>query len=150
MVLLDSRERHIAALSSTATGPVLTLYDGNGAKRLNLSVTAQGPAVGLVGAGGEAKGAFGMTRNESCYLQLFGSHEHGGAQLFAAADRATLRFLDSSDKTRAAFGLLEKQGTPGLTLNDANATARILLMLLPEGPLLNTLDQNKNVTWHAP
>ncbi len=150
MILLDSRERRIAALSSTATGPILTLYDANGMKRLNLSVTGQGPALGLLGTGGEAKGAFGMTRNETCFLQLFGSHEHGGAQLFATADRATLRFLDSSDKTRAAFGLLEKEGSPGLTINDSNATARILLMMLPEGPLLNTLDQNKKVTWSAP
>jgi hypothetical protein len=150
VVLMAANEQRVANLSSTPTGPILTLYDHAGAKRLNLSVTAQGPALGLLGEKGAARGALGMTADESVFLQLFGRNEHGGAQLYAAADRSMLRFLDAGDKTRAAFGLLEKEGTPGLTLNDAAARARLLLMLPPQGPALTVLDEDKKVTWQAP
>jgi hypothetical protein len=149
LTIMGADERRIATIHSTEAGPIFTLHDRDGAKRMNLSVTGQ-PSIGILSSGGEARGALGMTDEEHSFLQLFGEHERGGAQLFAASDRAMLRFLDSSDKARAAMGLLENEGTPGLTLNDADATPRVLFMLPPAGPSLTTLDMDRNVSWHAP
>jgi hypothetical protein len=150
LLLWNSEEKKVVSFSSTATGPMLNLSDENGARRLNLSVTNGGPAVGLLGATGEAKAALGLTPAGNPFLQLFGSLEHGGAQLLGAPDMAVLRFLDSADKPRAVFGMLEKENAPGITFNDANGATRAVLMLLPKGPGLDFLNEKKEVTWHAP
>jgi hypothetical protein len=149
-LVFSSDGKKIASLSSTATGPTLSLGDQNGVKRLNLSVVDGSPAVGLLGTEGDAKAALGLTPTGNPFVQLFGSSEHGGAQLLAAPDMAVLRFLDSADKPRAVFGILEKENAPGITFNDANGATRAVLMLLPKGAGLDFLDENKAVTWHAP
>jgi hypothetical protein len=144
-----NQQRQAAVLLSE-TGPLITLHDSSGVKRLNLNVTPQGPAIGLLGSMGEAKGAFGMTANSETFLQLFGTAEHGGVQLFAAPDRSVVRMFDSSDVPRAVLGLLAKEGTPGLTLNDASGNSRVILMLDPKGPSVDFLDEQKKLLWKAP
>jgi hypothetical protein len=150
LLLLSSEGKKLASLSLTVTGPMLSLSDQTGVKRLNLSVVDGSPAVGILGTGGDAKAALGLTPTGNPFLQLFGSIEHGGAQLLAAPDMAVLRFLDSTDKPRAVFGMLEKENAPGITFNDANGATRAVLMLMPKGAGLDFLNENKEVTWHAP
>ncbi|MBP1608904.1 MAG: hypothetical protein H6Q04_1139 [Acidobacteria bacterium] len=150
LLVLKSDGKKIVSFSVTPTGPMMSFSDQNGAKRLNLSVVDGSPAVGLLGTEGDAKAALGLTPAGNPFVQLFGSSEHGGAQLLAAPDMAVLRFLDSADKPRAVFGMLEKENAPGITFNDADGATRAVLMLLPKGPGLDFLNENKVVTWHAP
>jgi hypothetical protein len=150
LLVWDSQGKKMASFGLTLTGPMLSLSDQNGNRRLNLSVTAAGPAVGLLGATGEAKAALGLTGAESPFLQLFGSGERSGAQLVAAPDMAVLRFLDSAEKPRAVFGMLEREAAPGIILNDASGATRSVLMLNPKGAALDFLNEKKEVTWHAP
>ena len=103
MTLYGPDSHKAATLNYTTAGPVLTLYSA-GNKRLNVSVGAQGPAIGLLGRNGEAKAALGLTAEDNAFLHLFGAGEHGGAQLLAAPDRTVLRFFDPADKARAVFG----------------------------------------------
>ncbi len=137
-----------AVLYSNPAGPVLTLY-GGGQKRLNLSVGPQGPAIGLLGRKSEAKAALGLTSADDPYLHLFGTGEHGGAQIVAAPDRTVLRFFDPSDRARAVFGIVEKESSPGLVLNDEAGVARAILMLTPQGPGMEFFDQNRQRIWYA-
>jgi hypothetical protein len=146
--IFDSRSEKAASIGYTSNGPMVTLYEG-GNKKLNLSVTAMGPALGLVGKKGEAKVAIGLADQESPFLYLFGAGERGGAQLLAAPDRTTLKFFDASDKTRAVLGVLEKESAPGLVLNDGAGISRAILMLTPEGPSLDFFDTNRVRTWFA-
>jgi hypothetical protein len=148
LVLYDDQARKCAVLSSTPTGPVLTLFHA-GAKRLNLSVTSQGPALGLVGKKEDAKAALGLTADDSVFLHLFGAGEHGGAQLLASSERTVLRFFDGGDKARAVLGLLEKEGSPGLVLNDEAGAARALVMLTSDGPNFELFDRARNRIWAA-
>jgi hypothetical protein len=150
MVLFGAANQKAAVVSSTENGPILSLYSRTGARRLNISVMSQGPAIGLLGPKGEAKAAFGTTGADNAYLQLFGSNERGGAQLYSAADRSMLRFLDSSDMPRTVVGILDKESSPGLVLNDSGGTSRAILMLTPAGPSLSLVDKEKNVAWRAP
>jgi hypothetical protein len=149
MVVYGQDERQQAGIVVADTGPVLSLFGPDGVKRLNLSVTALGPAIGLLGSKGEAKGAFGVTEKNETFLQLFGRDEQGGAQLYAAPDRAVLRFFDLADKPRAVLGVLENEGA-GLTLNDSSGSARAILMQTVRGWGLDFLDEKKGVVWHAP
>lgn len=149
LAIYGPNEQRQADVLLTDKGPVLTLHDSNGTTRMNLSVTGQGPAIGLLGTKGEAKGAFGMTANQETFLQLFGTAEHGGAQLFAAPDRSILRFFDPSDRPTAVLGMLGTEDA-GLTLNDAAGNVRATLMLTQAGVGLDFRDQNKAVIWHAP
>jgi hypothetical protein len=150
LIMLAADGKKLASFSSTATGPMLSLSGSNGAKRLNLSVVDGVPAIGMLGTEGDAKTALGLTADGNPFLQLFGSKEHGGTQLMAEPDMAVLRFLDSSDKPRAVFGMLETENAPGITLNDVNGATRAVLMLLPKGAGLDFLNEKKEVTWHAP
>jgi hypothetical protein len=148
LVLYDDQIRKTAALSSTPTGPVLALFH-SGVKRLNLSVTTQGPALGLVGKNGDARAALGLTADDNAFLHLFGAGERGGAQLLASPDRTVLRFFDSADKARSVLGLLEKEGSPGFVLNDEAGVARAIMMLTSDGPNLELFDRNRNRIWFA-
>jgi hypothetical protein len=129
---------------------VLSMFSQGGAKRLNISVTPQGPAIGLLGVAGEAKAALGVTGTDNTYLHLFGAREHGGVQLSSGSDRAVLRVFDAADKPRAVLGLLEKESTPGLILNDVGGVSRVTLLLSPRGPALEFLGGDKGVLWRAP
>jgi hypothetical protein len=150
MVVYGPTEQRQASFILAESGPVLSLFGPNGMKRMNLSVTPQGgPAIGLLGPKGEAKSALGVTAKDEAFLQLFGRNEQGGVQLFAAPDRAVLRFFDISEKPRAVLGMLESEGA-GLTLNDSRGTARAILMQTAKGWGLDFLDENKGVIWHAP
>jgi len=62
----------------------------------------------------------------------------------AAPDRTALRFFDAADKARAVLGIVEKESSPGLVLNDGAGTARAILMLTSEGPGMDFFDKNKN------
>ncbi len=137
-----------AVLYSNPAGPVLTMYGGS-QKRLNLSVGPQGPAIGLLGRKSEAKAALGLTSTDDPYLHLFGSGEHGGAQILAAPDRTVLRFFDPSDRARAVFGIVEKESSPGLVLNDDGGVARVILMLTSQGPGMEFFDKNRQRIWYA-
>lgn len=148
LTLYGSDSQKAAALNYAAAGPVLTLY-GAGNKRLNVSVGTQGPAIGLLGRNGEAKAALGLTAEDSAFLHLFGEGEHGGAQLLAAPDRTVLRFFDPSDRARAVFGIVEKESSPGLVLNDEAGVARTILMLTSQGPGMEFFDQNRQRIWIA-
>jgi hypothetical protein len=148
LTLYDGDTRKAAALGVTENGPVLTLYSA-GVKRLNVSVTGLGPAVGLLGRNSEAKAALGLTADDDPFLHLFGTAERGGAQLVAASDRTVLRFFDASDKARAVMGILEKESAPGLVLNDGSGVARAILMLTSEGPGIDFFDKNKTRIWSA-
>ena len=148
LTLYDGNTRKAAAFSVTENGPLLTLYSA-GIKRLNVSATDLGPAVGLLGRNSEAKAALGLTADDSPFLHLFGPGERGGAQLVAAPDRTVLRFFDASDKARAVLGILEKESSPGLVLNDGSGVARAILMLTSEGPGMDFFDKNKTRTWTA-
>jgi hypothetical protein len=149
IILYGAGEKPQAALTMNENAPVLSMYAANGVKRLNLSVTPQGPAIGLLGSKGEAKGAFGVTADQNTYFQLFGRDEHGGVQMFSAADRAVLRFFDLNDRPRAVLGMLENEGA-GLTLNDKDGNARAILMQTAKGWGLDFLDPNKGIFWRAP
>jgi hypothetical protein len=146
LTLYDGNAQKAAALSNTENGPLMTLYAG-GVKRLNISVTALGPAVGLLGKNSEAKAALGLTADDNPFLHLFGPGERGGAQLAAAPERTVLRFFDASDKARAVLGIVEKESSPGLVLNDPAGTARAILMLTAEGPGIDFFDKNKVRIW---
>jgi hypothetical protein len=148
LTLYDAHTEKAAALSIAEGGPVLTLF-GAGRKRLNLSVTSLGPALGLLGKNGEAKAALGLTGEEHPYLHLFGAGERGGAQLVAAPDRTVLRFFDAADRARAVLGILETESSPGLVLNDSAGVARAILMLTSEGPGIDFFDANKIRIWKA-
>jgi hypothetical protein len=148
LTLYDQDSQKAAALNYSSNGPVLTLFAA-GAKRLNLSVTSQGPAVGLLGKNREAKAALGLTADDNPFLHLFGAGERGGAQLVAAPDRTVLRFFDSSDKARAVLGILEKESAPGLVLNDSAGSARAIVMLTTEGPGIDFFDKDKVRIWSA-
>ncbi len=148
LTLYDANSDKAAALNYGPTGPVLTLFSG-GAKRLNLSVTSQGPAVGLIGKKNQAKAALGLTQDDDPFLHLFGSGEKGGAQLAVSADRTVLRFFDDADRVRAVLGILEKESAPGLVLNDTAGRARAIMMLTGEGPGIEFFDQNRVRTWVA-
>lgn len=148
LTLYDTKSEKAAVLSFGSGGPVLSLFH-NGNKRLNLSVTAQGPAVGLLGRKNEAKAAFGLTAEDNPFLHLFGPGEQGGAQLLAAADRTVLRFFDASEKARAVLGIVDKESAPGLVLNDAAGNPRSILMLTQEGPGLEFFDKNRVRIWSA-
>jgi len=149
LTVYGPNEQRQADVLLTDKGPVITLHDPNGTTRMNLSVTGQGPAIGLLGAKGEAKGAFGVTAEQDTFLQLFGTAEHGGAQLFAAPDRSILRFFDASDRPMTVLGMLGTEGE-GLTLNDSAGNVRATLMLTPAGVGLDFRDEKKAVIWHAP
>jgi len=148
LTLYEGNTGKAAAFSVTENGPLMSLY-GAGIKRLNLSVTDQGPAVGLLGRNSEAKAALGLTLGDDPFLHLFGPSERGGAQLVAAPDRTALRFFDAADKSRAVLGIVEKESSPGLVLNDEAGTARAILMLTSEGPGMNFFDKNKARIWTA-
>lgn len=148
LTLYDSDAQKAAAVTYTSNGPMVTLYNG-GRKRLNLSVTAQGPAVGLLGKSSEAKAALGLTADDNPFLHLFGAAERGGAQLLAAPDRTVLRFFDASDKARAVLGIVEKDSAPGLVLNDSAGVARTILMVTADGPGMEFFDQNRVRIWSA-
>jgi len=148
LTLYDRAAGKAAQLNTTENGPVLSLYSG-GLKRLNLSVSRQGPAVGLVGRKGEAKAAMGLTANDDPFLHLFGAGEHGGVQLFVASDRSALRFFDASDRARAVLGILEQESAPGLVLNDDTGAVRAILMLTGEGPGMDFFDKNRVRIWSA-
>jgi len=150
LLISSSEGKKVASLGSTFTGPMLSISDERGANRLNLSVVEDSPAVGLLGEAGDAKAALGLTPTGNPFLQLFGGSEHGGMQFLAAPDMAVLRFLDSADKPRAVFGMLEKENAPGITFNDADGATRAVLMLMPNGAGLDFLNENKEVIWHAP
>ncbi len=137
-------------LNAGEGGPVMSMYSRSGPKRLNLSVTAQGPAIGLLGTAGEARAAFGASGADNTYLHLFAGKEHGGVQLSAGTDRAVVRMFDTQDRTRAVLGMLEKENTPGLVLNDAGGTSRVRLLLSPKGQGLEFLGSDKSVVWRAP
>ncbi len=149
MVVYGPNERRQASFVLADNGPVMSMFAPNGIKRLNMSVTPQGPAIGILGAKGEAKGACGITETDETFLQLFGRDEKGGVQLFTAPDRAVLRFFDLAERPRAVLGMLESEGA-GLTLNDANGSARAILMQTAKGWGLDFLDERKGVIWHAP
>src|SRR2546427_666898 len=102
----------LAVLEATPGGPNLSLYSADGARRLNIGVLAQGPVLGLLAPNGAAKAAFGIT-GDNAFVHLFGTREHGGAQLFATPDRTVLRFFDSNDRPRAVLGMLETENAPG-------------------------------------
>jgi len=146
--LYDDEMDKAATFSTASNGPVVSLFQG-GRKRLNLSVTAQGPAVGLLGKNSEAKAAFGLTAEDDSFLQLFGAGERGGTQLLAAPDRNVLRFFDAADRVRAVLGTVNKASEPGLVLNDGAGVSRVILMLTQEGPGLEFFDQDKVRTWIA-
>jgi hypothetical protein len=148
LTLYDTASREVAAIHATATGPVFSLYH-SGMKRLNLSVTAQGPALGLVGRNNEAKAALGLTADDSAFLHLFGPGERGGVQMLASVDRTVLRFFDLTDKARTVLGILGKEGAPGFVLNDDAGTARSILMLGADGPAFEFFDKNRVRTWTA-
>jgi hypothetical protein len=148
LTIYDRKSEKAAVLNFGANGPVLSLFN-DGAKRLNLSVTGQGPAVGLLGRKSEAKAAFGLTAEDNPFLHLFGPAERGGAQLLAAADRTVLRFFDADDKARAVLGIVDKDSAPGLVLNDASGNARSILMLTQEGPGMEFFDKNRARIWVA-
>ena len=148
LTLYEGNTRKAAAFSLTENGPLLTLC-GAGIKRLNLSVTERGPAVGLLGRNSEAKAALGLTAGDDPFLHLFGPGERGGTQLVAAPDRTALRFFDAADKARAVLGIVEKESSPGLVLNDGAGTARAILMLTSEGPGMDFFDKNKTRIWTA-
>ncbi len=150
LTMYGNSAEKILSISRLAVGPTLTLYDERGAKRLNLSVGANGPAIGLLGRGGEARSALGMTSKEEAFLQLFAQREHGGIQILAAPERSVLRILDDKDTPRTVLGLLEKEGTPGLVLNQGDGSPRVLLMLSGNGPGLDFLSSDKTVLWKAP
>jgi hypothetical protein len=148
LTIYDRTSEKAAVLSFGSNGPVLSLFHA-GKKRLNLSVTAQGPALGLLGKKGEAKAALALTAEDDPFLHLFGQGERGGAQLLAAADRTALRFFDATDLARAVLGIVDKDSTPGLVLNDNTGIARSILMLTPDGPGLEFFDQNRVRIWSA-
>jgi hypothetical protein len=148
LTLYDANNDKTAALNYGPAGPVLTLFSG-GAKRLNLSVTAQGPALGLIGKKNQAKAALGLMPDDNPFLHLFGSGERGGAQLAVSSDRTVLRFFDGADRARAVLGILEKESAPGLVLNDSAGTARAIMMLTAAGPGIEFFDQNRVRTWVA-
>ncbi len=148
LTLFDRNGQTAAALTFGPNGPLLALCQ-RGTKRLNLSVTAQGPALGLVGRNGEAKAALALTADDNPFLHLFGIKERGGAQLSAAPDRTVLRFFDASDRARAVFGILEKESAPGLVLNDGAGVARAIFMLTSDEPGLEFFDQNRVRIWTA-
>jgi hypothetical protein len=149
LTIYDNQSEKAAVLSFNAGGPVLSLFSA-GAKRLNLSVTGQGPAVGLLGKRAEARAAFGLTAEDNPFLHLFGQAERGGAQLLATPDRTVLRFFDSSDKARAVFGIVDKGADPGIVLNDESGNARsIMSYTLEDGPGLELLDKNHVRIWSA-
>jgi hypothetical protein len=148
LTLFDSGSEEAAVFTNTPAGPVLSLSSG-GKKRLNLSVTRQGPAVGLLGRSSEAKAALALAADDSPFLHLFGAGEHGGVQLLAAPDRGVLRFFDAADKARAVFGILEPESSPGLVMNDAAGTARAILMLTADGPGFDFFDRNRVRIWTA-
>jgi hypothetical protein len=149
-ITLSPGAQQSMVLSATQNGPVMSMFARNGVKRLNLSVAAQGPAIGLLGTGGEARAAFGASGPDNTYLHLFGAKEHGGVQLSSGSDRAVIRVFDSQDKPRAVLGLLEKENTPGLIFNDGGGVSRVRLLLSPRGPGLEFLAGDNNVVWHAP
>lgn len=148
LTLYDGNSEKAAVLDCTPAGPVLTLY-GGGQKRLNLSVGVQGPAIGLLGKHEEAKAALGLTSGDDAFLHLFGAGERGGTQLLAAPDRTVLRFFDATDKVRAVLGIVEKESSPGLVLNDEAGIARTILMLTAQGPSMEFFDQNRQRVWYA-
>ncbi|MBZ5496663.1 MAG: hypothetical protein LAP85_09685 [Acidobacteriia bacterium] len=148
LTLYDRNAQKAAGLNYTSSGPVMTLYDA-GRKRLNLSVTGQGPAVGLLGKNSEAKAALGLTVEDNPFLHLFGARERGGAQLLATPDRTVLRFFDASERARAVLGIVDKDSAPGLVLNDSAGVARAILMLTAEAPGMEFFDQNRVRTWYA-
>jgi hypothetical protein len=151
LVIMGPRDERSAVLAQTAAGPALSMHAASGARRLNLSVTRQGPTVGLLTESGEAKGAFGMMGNDGVFLQLFGAREAGGAQLFAASQAATLRFLDSSNRARAVLGILADVNAPGLVFNDPNGTLRASMILNQNGPGIALFDGGgKAPVWRAP
>lgn len=150
LVIMGPRDEKSAVLAQTPAGPALSLHAADGAPRLNLSVTRQGPTVGLLTEAGEAKGAFGMMGNEGVFLQLFGAREAGGAQLFAGAAGATLRFLDTSDRARAVLGILADVNAPGLVFNDPNGTLRASFLLSRSGPGIALFDGSNAPVWRAP
>jgi hypothetical protein len=151
LTIWGAKRRKLAVFSDTGNGPVLSLLDGSGRKRLNLSMLGgQGPTLGILGPTGQAKAALGMMGSDNAFLHLFGAGEHGGAQFSATKDSAVVRFFDANDKPRAVLGLLEKENAPGLALNDLSGASRVLLMLTQGGPSLDFLDQNRGVTWRAP
>ncbi len=148
LTIYDNQSDNAVTLNYGANGPALSLYTG-GTKRLNVSVTRQGPAIGLLGRKSEAKAALGLTAGDLAFLHLFGEGEHGGAQLLAAPDRTVLRFFDPSDRARAVLGIVDKDSAPGLVLNDSDGNARSILMLNPEGPGLEFFDKNHVRIWSA-
>ncbi len=141
LTIFDADSRQSAVLDCTANGPVLSFFS-EGQKRLNLSLTTQGPAIGLQGRTGEARGAIGLTSDDIPFIHLFGSGERGGAQLLVAPDRTALRFFDASDQARAVLGIADKNSDPGLVLNDSNGKARTILMLTSQGPSLDFYDRD--------
>jgi len=150
IVIYGPSVEKIVSITRTASGGSLALHDHSGNPRLNLSVGASGPAIGLLSKRGEAKCAVGMTADEEPFMHLFGRREHGGVQLLSASDRSVLRILDDGDMPRAVFGLLEKEGTPGLVLNQSDGAARAILMLSPKGADLEFLNKDKVIVWKAP
>ena len=146
--LYDDDMEKSATFSTNSNGPVVSMFQ-RGRKRMNLSVTAQGPAVGLLGKNSEARAAFGLTAEDNSFLQLFGAGERGGAQLLAAPDRNVLRFFDAADRVRAVLGTVNKESEPGLVLNDGAGVSRVILMLTQEGPGLEFFDRDKVRTWIA-
>ncbi len=149
LTLYDPAGRQSMVLSAAANGPVLSMFSRSGVKRLNMSVAAQGPVIGLLGTAGEARAAFGASGSDNTFLHLFSDKEHGGVQLSAGADRAVVRIFDGADKPRAVLGMLEKENTPGLVLNDGAGAARVMLLLFPRGPGLE-FRSDKDVVWRAP
>jgi hypothetical protein len=150
IVIFGASAEKMVSITRSASGPRLALHDTGGAVRLNLSVGANGPAIGLLSKGGEARSTLGMTANEDAFMHLFGAREHGGVQLLSAPDRSVIRFLDEGDMPRAVLGLLEKEGAPGLVLNQSDGTARAILMLSAQGAELGFLNNEKGVVWKAP
>lgn len=148
LVLYDDQTRKTASLNSTPAGPVLTLFQ-EGAKRLNLSIAGQGPALGLIGKNGDAKAALGLTAGDSAFLHLFGAGERGGAQLLASSDRTVLSFFDGADRARAVLGLLEKEASPGLVLNDEAGVARAIMMFTSGGPNFELFAGARDRIWSA-
>jgi hypothetical protein len=150
VVIYGTAAEQVVSIKRSASGASLSLHDTSGNPRLNLSVGVNGPAVGLLSKSGEAKSAVGLTPGEEPFIHLFGAREHGGIQLLSAPDRSVLRFIDDGDVPRAVFGLLEKEGTPGLVLNQSDGTARAILMLSSKGAELGFLNRDKSVAWKAP
>jgi len=149
LLIRDSASNRQVILGAS-DGPSLKFNDETGQRRLWLGFSGGSPALGLLAGNGEARAALGLAESSDPYLQLFGETERGGIQLTVAPDLTALRFLDGADKTRAVLGLLEKEKTPGLALNDGSGVPRLIMMLTAGGPTLDIIGENKDRLWHAP